>query len=157
MPWYVLYTNPKAEKKVAEHLNRLGVEVYCPLVTRVRQWSDRKKRITVPLFTSYLFVNIEENKRDLVFQVSGVVRYLFWLGKPGIVKDEEIAAIQEMLFRNPIADIEISNIKEGDILLIKEGPFQSHSGVVEEVSKNNIRLVLQSIGVVLTIKHSNHN
>lgn len=153
MPWYVLYTNPKAEKKVAEQLNKIGIETYCPLVTKIQQWSDRKKKVEVPLFSSYVFVNVEEHKRDVVFAVRGVVRYLFWLGKPGIVLEEEILEIQKMLLQNPI-DVEVSNLQPGSSLLITEGPFKNQSGIVEEVTKNNIRLVLKSIGVVLTIKHS---
>ena len=47
MPWYVLYTKPKNEKKVSEQLNSLGFEAYCPLVTTFRQWSDRKKKIQI--------------------------------------------------------------------------------------------------------------
>lgn len=153
MPWYVLYTNPKAEKKVAEQLNKIGIATYCPLVTKIQQWSDRKKKVEVPLFSSYVFVNIEEHKRDAVFAVRGVVRYLFWLGKPGIVLNEEILEIQKMLLQNPI-DVEVSNLEPGSLLLITEGPFKNQSGIVEEVTKNNIRLVLKSIGVVLTIKHT---
>ena len=68
MPWYVLYTNPKAEKKVAEQLNKIGIETYCPLVTKIQQWSDRKKKIEVPLFSSYVFVNIEEHKETSFLQ-----------------------------------------------------------------------------------------
>ena len=52
MAWYVLYTNPKAEKKVAEQLTKIGVINYCPLIKKVHQWSDRKKKIEIPLFTS---------------------------------------------------------------------------------------------------------
>lgn len=153
MPWYVLYTHPKAERTVAEQLNKIGIDAYCPLVTKIRQWSDRKKKIEVPLFSSYVFVNVEEHKRDVVFAVKGVVRYLFWLGKPGVVLHEEILDIQRMLLQNPI-DVEVSSIQSGSSLLISEGPFKNQSGIVEEVNKNNIRLVLQSIGVVLTIKHA---
>lgn len=153
MPWYVLYTNPKSEKKVAEQLNKIGIEAYCPLITKIQQWSDRKKKVEVPLFSSYIFVNIEEHKRDTVFAIRGVVRYLFWLGKPGIVLNEEILEIQKMLLQNPL-DIEVSQLQPGSVLKITEGPFKDQSGIVEEINKKTVRLVLQSIGVVLTIKHS---
>ena len=91
MNWYVVYTKPKWEKKVAEQLTQRGIECYCPIVTEVRQWSDRKKKVEVPLFNSYVFVRLAEVDRNLVFQSSGVVRYLFWLAKPAIVRDEEIS------------------------------------------------------------------
>src|SRR5690606_20682493 len=97
MPWFVLYTKPRAEKKTAEQLARMGVEVYCPVVRTMRQWSDRKKKVDIPLFSSYLFVNLTEEERNVVFRASGVVRYLFWLGKPAVVRQEEIDTIREWL------------------------------------------------------------
>ena len=97
MNWYVLYTKPKWEKKVAEQLNEKGIECYCPLIIKVKQWSDRKKKVEVPLFNSYVFVQIEDANRNSVFVSNGVVRYLFWLGKPAIVRDEEIDILKKSL------------------------------------------------------------
>ena len=57
MNWYVLYTKPKWEKKVAEQLQAMGIDCYCPLVMKERQWSDRKKKVEMPLFNSYVFVH----------------------------------------------------------------------------------------------------
>jgi transcription antitermination factor NusG len=34
----------------------------------VRQWSDRKKKVVVPLFNSYVFVQVADSDRSLVFQ-----------------------------------------------------------------------------------------
>src|SRR5690554_7279042 len=79
MKWYALYTRPRNEKKVVQGLTSLGIEVYCPMVTEVRQWSDRKKKVALPLIPSYVFVRIAETKRSMVFEVPGVVRYLYWL------------------------------------------------------------------------------
>ena len=76
MNWYVVYTKPKWEKKVAERLNEMGIVAYCPQITKLSQWSDRKKLISVPLFNSYIFVQIEEKERNQIFAVTGVVRYL---------------------------------------------------------------------------------
>ena len=80
MPWYVIYTKPRNEKKVAERLQQIGITVYCPMITMIKQWSDRKKKVQIPLLNSYVFVCLEDKEREKVFQVSGVVRYLFWLG-----------------------------------------------------------------------------
>lgn len=155
MPWYVLYTNPKTEKKVSDGLNRIGIASYCPFITKVQQWSDRKKKIQVPLFSSYIFVNIEENERHKAFEVRGAVRYLFWLGKPGVVKDEEIDAIRKMLLEYPL-EVEVHSIAQGDTIVIPDGPFKDKEGKVTTINKNNIRLVLESIGVVLTIKNNSN-
>lgn len=153
MPWYVLYTNPRAEKKVATSLEAMGFEVYCPLVARIKQWSDRKKKVETPLFSSYVFINTEEHIRDRAFNVKGVVRYLYWLGKPAIVKDEEIKAIKKWLATD-YNDIEVENLQRGDEIEIKEGPFKNHTGIVQEINNNNIRLIIASVGIILTLKYS---
>jgi len=95
MNWYALYIKSRNEKKSAKQLADLGLTVYCPVKMQIRQWSDRKKKIEIPLIPSYIFVQLEERDRDLVFQVSGVVRYVFWLGKPAIVRNEEILILKE--------------------------------------------------------------
>jgi transcriptional antiterminator RfaH len=150
MSWYVLYTKPQAEKKVAEQLFKMGVEVYCPVITQVRQWSDRKKKIEAPLFTSYIFVNLEDKDRNLVFNAKGAVRYLFWLGKPAIVKDAEIEAIKHWL-ADDSADIQVVSLNQGDVVNIKEGLFKGQKGTVQQVNKNDVRLTIESMGVVLIV------
>jgi transcriptional antiterminator RfaH len=152
MPWHVIYTNPKAEKKVADQLADMGIEVYCPLVSSIRQWSDRKKKVEMPLFTSYVFVNVDEKHKNKVFDVKGVVRYIFWLGKPAIVRDDEIEAIKKWLNAG-VVDVEIENIRKGDLFEIKNGPFRDHTGLVQEVNRHTIRLMIESLGIVLVINH----
>ena len=56
--WFVLYTKPHQEIKIAEQLKEIGVSSYCPTVTVVKQYSDRKTKITKPLMPSYVFVFI---------------------------------------------------------------------------------------------------
>jgi transcription antitermination factor NusG len=150
MPWFALYTRPKNEKKVTAQLVKLGIEVYCPLVTQVKQWSDRKKKVETPLISSYVFVNIEEKERDKVFEAFGVVRYLFWLGKPAVIRDEEIYLLKDSL-KEVISTFEISEIKPGDVINISRGPFQGKEGVVKAVEKNKIQLILKELGFVITL------
>ncbi|MEN9907231.1 MAG: hypothetical protein RLZZ540_372 [Bacteroidota bacterium] len=152
MNWYVVYTKPKWEKKVAEQLTERGVECYCPLITQVRQWSDRKKKVEVPLFNSYIFVRLAEADRNLVFQSSGAVHYLFWLGKPAIVRDEEINTIKKWLTTPDQYEISISSLQVGDKVTLESGPFKSQEAIVQEVTKNNYILVLESMGCVLKMK-----
>lgn len=152
MNWYVVYTKPKWEKKVAEELLQQGVECYCPLQTQIRQWSDRRKKVQVPLFNSYLFVRLEEADRNLVFHVSGVVRYLFWLGKPAIVRDEEINTIKKWLEAGDSYELTVDTLQAGDKLTLESGPFQSQEAIVKEVSKTHYVLLLESMGCVLKMK-----
>ncbi|OXA97473.1 antitermination protein NusG [Flavobacterium oncorhynchi] len=153
MNWYVVYTKPKWEKKVAEKLTQIGIECYCPIITQVKQWSDRKKKIEVPLFNSYVFVQLQEGDRNSVFQIAGVVRYLFWLGKPAIVRDEEIKSIKDSLKVSNIAEVSVSSIQVGDRIKLESGAFSNQSAIVQEVSNTHYILVLESLGCVLKIKY----
>ncbi|RKR10905.1 transcription antitermination factor NusG [Flavobacterium sp. 90] len=153
MNWYVVYTKPKWEKKVADKLNQIGIECYCPLIIQMKQWSDRKKKVEVPLFNSYVFVQLADIDRNSVFQVSGVVRYLFWLGKPAIVRDEEINSIKTSLKAPNISDISVTSIQVGDRIKIEAGAFSNQDAIVQEVSNTYYTLVLESLGCVLKIKY----
>jgi transcriptional antiterminator RfaH len=147
--WFVVYTKPKWEKKVAEQLKEKGVECYCPLISQVKQWSDRKKKIEVPLFNSYVFVQLEESNRNDVFLSTGVVRYLFWLGKPAIVRDVEIQTIKKWLDGSQVNEITIEQYQVGDRVKVASGPFSSQEAIIQEVNKTHFVLVLESLGCVL--------
>lgn len=153
MPWFVLYTRPKNEKKVTEQLLKSGFEVYCPMVTQVKQWSDRKKKIEIPLISSYVFINIEENQRNAVFEVQGVVRYLFWLGKPAVIREEEIIELREGL-RGVLSTVEITTMKPGDSIKISRGPFQGKEGIVQQVEQHQIQLILKELGVLIRLSRA---
>jgi transcription elongation factor/antiterminator RfaH len=148
MPWYALYTKPRNEKKVTERLQQLGLAVYCPLVTVVKQWSDRKKKVQEPLLPSYIFVRLEENEREKVFQVAGVVRYLYWLGKPAIVRDEEIETLQSWLL-NGNQKLQVQQLQPGSKITIREGLFTGVDAVVKEYRGKKVQLVLESLGIVI--------
>jgi len=152
MNWYVVYTKPKWEKKVAERLNEIGVVTYCPLVTKLSQWSDRKKKIQVPLFNSYIFVQIDEKNRNVIFEVSGAIRYLFWLGKPAIVKEKEIQIIQNWLNVPETFEVMVDQWQRGDKIVLETGPFMSQSAIVQEVKHNHYVLVLESLGCILRVE-----
>ncbi|MDV7140191.1 UpxY family transcription antiterminator [Maribacter sp. TH_r10] len=152
MNWYVLYVKPKSEKKVAETLRTMGVEVYCPLVKEIRKWSDRKKTVESPLFKSYVFVRLKDRERQMVFGVHGVVRYLFWLGKPAIVKDEEIRAIEQWLNDDAVENITLTKLIPGDELYLKNGILKDHKAIIHEVGKKRIRLIIPGLGMVLNAK-----
>ena len=150
MPWYVLYTQSRQEKKVAEGLQKIGIESFCPLVTIMKQWSDRKKKVELPLINSYVFVNIEENKRDAVFAVAGIVRYLFWLGKPAVVRAIEIDALRDSL-EGIVDSFSINSLQKDSRITIEEGPFKGFDGIVKHLNKNSIQLLLKDLGFLVTI------
>ena len=97
LPWLVVYTKPRQEKKLAERLATQGYEVYCPTRKVRRQWSDRVKVVEEALFTSHLFIRIAPNKREDIVYTPGFVRYLFWLKQPAQVREDEIMTLKKWL------------------------------------------------------------
>ena len=150
MEWFALYTKPRNEKKVAENLAALGIEVYCPLVTTIKQWSDRKKKVESPLIPSYVFVKIEEANRKEVFQVAGVVQYVFWLGKPAKINPHEIEALKTQLAA-PVVKVAIETWTPNAEIQINEGPFKNQTAIVDKVSTNKVTLILKSLGIRLVL------
>ncbi len=150
MEWFALYTKPRNEKRVAESLAALGIEAYCPLVTTIKQWSDRKKKVESPLIPSYVFVKVEEANRKDVFQVAGVVQYVFWLGKPAKIKPHEIEALKTQLAA-PVINVAIETWTPNAQIQINEGPFKNQMAVVDKVSSNKVTLILKSLGIRLII------
>lgn len=151
MKWLVLYTKPHFELKVVQQLATLGVSAYCPTYKLIKQYSDRKKKVEKPLLRSYVFVKLEEKDRGCVFAVPGVVRYLFWLGKPAVVREEEIALMQNNL--NGVFDsIVIEKLEIGAAYTIPQGPFKGQEGKVVSLAKNNIKLELPSLGVTVLLR-----
>ncbi len=95
--WFVIYTKPRQELKVLEHLTHLGIEAYTPTKIEVRKWSDRKKKVTVCLLPSMVLVCLEENEVSKVFEVPGVRRYLFVHGERARVTNDEVLAMKHYI------------------------------------------------------------
>lgn len=152
MPWYVLYTKHRAEKKVAEALEKMEIETYCPIVTEVRQWSDRKKKVNVPLFTSYVFVFLKEKERKKVFGIPGVVRFLFWLGKPAIVKDVEIKTIKEWLEEANVDKVVVEHFSPGDKITISKGSFKNQEAIIRNIDPKRMRLLIPGLNCTVSLK-----
>lgn len=151
MPWYVLYTKSRNEKLVADKLSVLGIEVYCPLLKTKRKWSDRVKTVEEPLFRSYCFVRLEEHERARVFDVPGVVRYLFWLKKPAIVRDYEIEAIRQMLQTTDHHLIQVEQYERATQVTISNGIFANARGEVLGQQGKTLTVVISSLGIVLKV------
>ena len=157
LPWYVLYTKPRNEKKVAQRLSKAGYTVYCPLQKVRRQWSDRTKVVEEPLFKSYLFIQIEDYKRDEVFSFPGTVRYLFWLRRPAQVRQAEIKTIQKWLGEYNHEDIDISDIQPGDLVRITSGQFSGEEAVLLDRTHHKAVVQLKELGIQLSLSLSNND
>ena len=149
--WFVLYTKPHQELKVVQQLEEIGISSYCPTVKLIKQYSDRKKKILKPLMPPYVLVYINESNRNDVFSVSGVVRYLFWLGKPAIIRESEVELMKRYL-KGVYESVSLTNFTKGQLYRISEGILSGKTGKVIETQKNKIKLELQSLGMVVTLK-----
>ena len=97
MKWFVLYTKPNCELKVTHQLNSLGINAFCPSYTSFKKYSDRNKKVKKPLMPRYVLVNLFEKDRNKVFEIPGIIKYLFWLGKPAEVRINEVEILQNEL------------------------------------------------------------
>lgn len=145
--WNVLYTAPRAEKQVKERVAALGVECFLPLHRTPRVWSDRVKIVEVPLFNSYVFVRCPDEVLRSLLKVYGVSRIVYYDGKPAIVRQKEIDAIQEFL-------LQAANhaLCPGDEVEILTGAMKHVSGKIKRIKKNHLLLYLEQIGATVCVK-----
>jgi transcription antitermination factor NusG len=153
--WLAIYTKPRWEKKVDGVLLRKGVESWCPLQKSERQWSDRKKIIEEPLFKSYVFVHINFNDERLkVLMTDGVLNFVHYLGKPAVIRDEEVAAIKSYLNETEarISVISTEGFKEEMKVKVNHGIFMQNEGTVIRGGKKKVYVKLESLGQVMVVE-----
>ncbi|MDR3127620.1 MAG: UpxY family transcription antiterminator [Tannerellaceae bacterium] len=147
--WYALYTSPRAEKRVQERLMGMGIEHWLPLHRCPRTWSDRVKMVDMPLFPSYIFVRCTEARLGELYRIYGVVRAIYFEGRPAIVYQSEIDAIKEFL---QIASCQqLLPDDEAEILC---GPLKHVTGKVQKVKGQVVRLCLDQLGITVSVKLS---
>lgn len=141
--WNVLNTKPRAEKKVTESLKNIGVNVYCPLIEEVRQWSDRKKKISKPLLPSMVLVkNGSFDDADL-FSFNGVVSFMSYKGKRAQVTDKEVEVLDDFVHGN--YTLNHNTISIGDNV---EVPVLKKEGKVIKIKGNACWVQLANVGLI---------
>lgn len=145
--WYAVYTKPRWEKKTAALLLQKGLESYCPLNRVVKQWSDRKKKVEEPLFTSYVFVHITEAQKEAVRRTEGVVNFVYWLGKPAVIDEKEIDAIRDFVQQHENIKLEALSLRPGQEIEISHGLLKGKKGRVTRLLGNKIEIVLEQLQV----------
>ena len=150
--WYALYTKARAEKKVLEQLTQMGIKAYLPLKRVLRQWSDRKKWVEVPVISSYIFINIPETDYRRVFDARGVVAYVSYKGKAVTIPGHEIEAMRKTIENNIEFDVQQRELKKGEEITITSGPLQGVKGIIKEVQGNKkLYISISNIGYTLVI------
>ena len=97
--WFAIQTKARHEKRVATELKEKGVEAFLPLFSEVHQWSDRERKVELPLFSTYVFVRIggERSLRVSVLETNSVFRFVGVRGMGVPIPDEQIDALQTMV------------------------------------------------------------
>lgn len=142
--WYVVYTKPRCELKVASLLARKNIRNYCPLHIVENQFPDSRKVLLEPLFTSFVFVYIPETAIASLLSFPGIVNYLYWLNNPVTVEEEEINSLVRLSKEYNNLKLEKCLIRKGPTNLQDKQDFPSSP--VTNVSGNNEKIVLPSLG-----------
>ena len=145
--WFVLYTKPRNELKVVGRLKSIGIEAYTPTKIEVRQWSDRTKKVKVPLLPSMVLVSLQEKQVDLVFEVPGVVRYLFEHGKRAKVSNQEVLAMQHYLentYQRTSKELEV-----GDTVKV---PLLEQQATLLSIKGKKCLAQLQKLGAIVSFQ-----
>ena len=151
--WYAIHTKPRAEKKVFERLVLNGFNTYLPLVTSIREWSDRKKKVITPLISSYVFVNTTKETLFDTLQIQGTAGVLRYLGKPAIIRDYEIENLKILMNGvEQVSKLENTTFEKGERVEVVKGPF---IGLVAESvyiqGKHRIIVAIEAMGSILEV------
>ncbi len=135
-------------------LQEAGIEAYCPVNKREKQWSDRKKITEEPLFRSYVFVNIDlDQQGSIVRRTLGVVNFVYWLNKPAVIQDDEILAIQQFLSEHAAVEVFGNTLQVGDFITIDAGALKGQKAEVVGVkNRHEVRLRTDSLGFELVAR-----
>lgn len=147
--WFAVYTKPRWEKKVNNLFIIRGFESYCPLNKVRRQWSDRIKLVDEPLFKGYVFVHIYPEDQTKIRMVSGVLNFVYWLGRPAIIKESEIKSIKRFLEEHEYIEVEKIEFEATQRVEVTSGVLMNSTGKVLKVTKKKVQVVLDSIGLRL--------
>jgi len=147
--WFVLFTKPRHELKVLGLLISFGIDAYTPTKIVTRQWSDRKKKMTVALLPSMVLVNLENKDPNIVFDIPGVVRYLFEHGKRAVVSNAEVVAMQ--CYQNNTLQIDKNELKIGDTVKV---PLLDQEAILLSQKGKNCIAQLKKLGAIVSFQLS---
>ena len=147
--WLAVYTRPRWEKKVNQLLIEKGLESYCPLNKVRRKWSDRVKVVEEPLFKSYVFVKVNDEDRSTVRMTSGAINFVYWDGKPAVIKEKEINAIKRFLDEYDHVEAKPVDLKVNQRVRVTNGTLMDREGKVLDLRHKTAKVAIDSLGYIL--------
>jgi transcription antitermination factor NusG len=151
--WFALQTRYRFEKKVAAQLASKGMEVFLPLRTENRKWSDRQKLVTVPLFPGYAFVRAARSValRLLVLQTAGVMGFVSFAGTAAIVPQKQIDDLR-LLLAQAVPFSLYPFLRAGQRVRIRGGCLHGVEGLLTQRDKGKLVISIESIQRSLAIE-----
>lgn len=131
--WFAVYTKSRNEKKLAQFLSEKGIENFLPLIQTIRQWSDRKKKVELPLIRSYVFVHISNDREYLeVLETDGAVRFIAFSGKAASIPDKQIEDLKLLISSDKKLEVTNESLEKGDTVEVKAGTLMGLNGELIE-------------------------
>jgi len=151
--WYALYVKSRTEKKVAIELEAEEIDFYLPLEKKLRQWSDRKKWVEVPLFRSYIFVYVGIKDYYKALYVQGAVKYVSFEGKAVPVPPQQIDAVKYYLEEKDHELKEDQDWEKGKEVEVMAGKLTGLRGIlIQAKGKNYIKVQIDVVGSAIVLK-----
>ncbi len=150
--WHIAYTRSRSEQQVAVLLQRSGISHFLPLTRELRQWSDRKKWVTRPLFPSYIFVKINRKEYADVLSIPGCVGYVKLANKAVTISETRMEEIRRAVESNRVVDVLPFVPAVGEVISMPDGPLKGIKGtVVRTDGKHYLLLAVEELGKYLKI------
>jgi transcription termination/antitermination protein NusG len=141
--WYALYTRSRFEKKMLSELTDRRIEVFLPMREILSRWKDRKKRIWMPLFPGYIFINHVDTpeNRYRILNVPGAVRFVGFEGHANPIPEEQIQYVRKFL-ESSIAIDPYPYMQVGTRVEVIAGALKGIRGILVE-KRGRFRFVIQ--------------
>ncbi|MBW6458573.1 MAG: UpxY family transcription antiterminator [FCB group bacterium] len=151
--WYVLRVRPRHEKAVAERLSE-KYEVYLPLITDRRKWSDRIKTIEVPLFSGYVFIKTNIKMKFFILEDRAVSHFVQFGNRPAVIREQEILAIRKILSEPASLKVEDGyHFKKGEDVRVSRGVLAGVEGKVLQIkNKNRLYVAIEQLGKIISVE-----
>jgi len=154
--WHAVYIKSRAEKKAEAELQFKEIECFLPLQRKLRQWSDRKKWVEMPLIPGYLFVRTNNKDHITVLQSNYILSYVRFEGKAAIIPENQIEYLKLML-KQDNTEIEITqeNFEPGQLIEVIAGPLIGLQGkLIRTNGKDKLAIELIQLGYSALIEIS---
>ena len=157
--WYAVRTRSRHEKLVARQLESQGIQSFLPVVTKINNWSDRRKEVELPLFSGYAFVRLDHSSNDRlrVLQTQGVVNFVGVQGAGIPIPDQEIENIN-LLLASRVSYQERPYLHVGQRVRVTGGALDGVEGIL--AAENSDHSLVISVGLIqrsLSVRVAGYN